>query len=97
MAANLLRALLQEEEDDDDDDDDYASLLAIATLEEEQHLNKGQSTHRRGSILGHAVIQRYRVQVEVYDSYFVQRQNATETIGLSSLQKMTTAMRMLAY
>ncbi|KAI9165883.1 hypothetical protein LWI28_022268 [Acer negundo] len=60
MAANLLRTLLQQEEDDDDDD--YASLLAIAALEEEQHANKGQSSHRRGSIPDHVIIQRYRVQ-----------------------------------
>ncbi|KAK0604620.1 hypothetical protein LWI29_017567 [Acer saccharum] len=133
MAANLLCALLQEEEgeDDDDDDDDYANLLAIVALEEEQHANTGQSSHRRD----HAVIQHYRVQsherlyhdyfsesliypehlfrrrfrmhhpfflhilsaVEAYNSYFVQRQNVTRTVGLSSLQKMTATMRMLAY
>ncbi|KAK4847971.1 hypothetical protein QYF36_007696 [Acer negundo] len=128
MAANLLCVLLQEEEDDEDGD--YASLLAITALEEGEHTNKGQSSHRRGSIPGHAIIQRYRVQgherlyhdyfdhdylfqrrfqmhrplflnillvVEAYDSYFVQRQNATGINGLSSLQKMTAAIRMLAY
>ncbi|KAK4840623.1 hypothetical protein QYF36_014132 [Acer negundo] len=63
MAANLLRTLLQQEEDDDDDD--YASLLAIAALEEEQHANKGQSSHRRGSIPDHVIIQRYRVQAAI--------------------------------
>ncbi|XP_028112929.1 uncharacterized protein LOC114311046 [Camellia sinensis] len=35
--------------------------------------------------------------VEVYDPYFVQKTNDVGIIGLSSLQKMTAAMRMLAY
>ncbi|XP_020263140.1 uncharacterized protein LOC109839119 [Asparagus officinalis] len=132
MASNLLRALLQEEEDDDDDD--YATLLAIASLEE-HHSSEGQSSRRRGSIPGHAVIQRNRAEgherlfhdyfsespvypaklfrrrfrmhrplflrilsaVETHDSYFVQKRDAAGKIGLSSLQKVTAAMRMLAY
>jgi len=32
-----------------------------------------------------------------HDGYFVQRRNATRKLGHSSLQKMTTAIRMLAY
>ncbi|GLT54221.1 hypothetical protein SLA2020_274380 [Shorea laevis] len=35
--------------------------------------------------------------IEVYDPYFVQKRNCAGTIGLSSLQKMTAAFRMLAY
>ncbi|XP_020271677.1 uncharacterized protein LOC109846848 [Asparagus officinalis] len=35
--------------------------------------------------------------VETHDSYFVQKRDAAEKIGLSSLQKVTAAMRMLAY
>ncbi|XP_020249143.1 uncharacterized protein LOC109826523 [Asparagus officinalis] len=94
MASNLLRALLQEEEDDDDDD--YATLLAIASLEE-QHSSEGQSSFRRGSIPGHVVIQRNRAKVETHDSYFVQKRDAAGKISLSSLQKVSAAMRMLAY
>ncbi|XP_020242995.1 uncharacterized protein LOC109821221 [Asparagus officinalis] len=132
MASNLLRALLQEEEDDDDDD--YATLLAIASLEE-HHSSESQSSRRRGSIPGHAVIQRNRAEgherhfhdyfsespvypaklfrmrfrlhrslflrilsaVETHDSYFVQKRDDVGKIGLSSLQKVTAAMRMLAY
>ncbi|XP_020262989.1 uncharacterized protein LOC109838970 [Asparagus officinalis] len=132
MASNLLCVLLQEEEDDDDDD--YATLLAIAYLEE-QHSSEGQSSCRRGSIPGHVVIQRNRAKgherlfhdyfsespvylaklfrrrfrmhrplflcilstVETHDSYFVQKRDAAGKIGLSSLQKVTAAMRMLAY
>jgi hypothetical protein len=32
-----------------------------------------------------------------YDMYFIQKRNAAGRLGLSSLQKMTTAIRMLAY
>jgi hypothetical protein len=32
-----------------------------------------------------------------HDRYFVQRRNAAKKLGHSSLQKMTTAIRMLAY
>ena len=35
--------------------------------------------------------------LEEKDEYFVQKRNATGVLGLSSLQKMTTALRMLAY
>lgn len=35
--------------------------------------------------------------VEAYDSYFVQKMNAAGHLGLSSLQKITASMRMLAY
>jgi hypothetical protein len=36
-------------------------------------------------------------KVEEYDPYFVQRRNCSGTIGLSSLQNVTAAFRMLAY
>ncbi|KAK9279798.1 hypothetical protein L1049_013480 [Liquidambar formosana] len=35
--------------------------------------------------------------VEAHDPYFVQKRNAVRVLGLSSLQKVTAAMRMLAY
>ena len=35
--------------------------------------------------------------LEQKDEYFVQKRNAARVLGLSSLQKMTTALRMLAY
>lgn len=35
--------------------------------------------------------------VEAYDLYFFQTINCAGTLGLSSLQKMTTAYRILAY
>jgi hypothetical protein len=35
--------------------------------------------------------------VEQHDHYFVQKRNAADTLGLSSLQKVTAAFRMLSY
>src|SRR5262249_16986531 len=35
--------------------------------------------------------------IEAYDLFFVQRRNSAGNLGLSSLQKVTAAMRMLAY
>jgi hypothetical protein len=35
--------------------------------------------------------------VEQHDQYFVQKRNAAGTLGLSSLQKITAAFRMLSY
>ncbi|XP_030930849.1 uncharacterized protein LOC115956680 [Quercus lobata] len=35
--------------------------------------------------------------VEAHKSYFVQKRNSAKKLGLSSLQKITTALRMLAY
>jgi hypothetical protein len=34
---------------------------------------------------------------EAYDPYFIQKRNAAGTLGLSSLQKMTAALKILAY
>ena len=41
----------------------------------------------------------FRIQsvVEAYDLYFVQKRDATGVVGLSSIQKITVAMRMLTY
>ena len=36
-------------------------------------------------------------RVEATETYFVQKRNVANTLGLSSLQKMTAAIRMLAY
>ena len=36
-------------------------------------------------------------KVEAHDSYFVQKRNSANNLGLSSLQKITAALRMLAY
>lgn len=119
---------------DNSDSDEELEMLAIIALEEER-LNQESQPRRRGSIQGHAVIDRDRVEghnilfrqyfadpptfppkyfrrrfrmnrslflrivstIEAYDPYFVQKPNAVGMIGLSSLQKITAAMRMLAY
>ena len=36
-------------------------------------------------------------RVEATEPYFVQKRNVANTLGLSSLQKMIAAIRMLAY
>ena len=36
-------------------------------------------------------------KVEAHDSYFVQKRNSANKLGLSLLQKITAALRMLAY
>ncbi|KAK2634213.1 hypothetical protein Ddye_029005 [Dipteronia dyeriana] len=80
----------------DDDSDDEFQLLAIIVIEEEEEMaNEGQTSRRRGSILGHAVIQCDRVAA--YDLYFFQIRDACRNVGLSSLQKIYVAFRMLSY
>ncbi|XP_020266933.1 uncharacterized protein LOC109842471 [Asparagus officinalis] len=107
----------------------------MTVVEEERVANERSASHRLGSVQGHVVIQRDRVQghnrlyrdyfaeepvygprlfrrrfqmhrplflriasvVEDFDPYFVQRRNAAGNLGLPSLQKITAAMRMLAY
>ena len=41
----------------------------------------------------------FRLQsaLEAHDPYFIQKRNVAGTLGLSSLQKMTAALRILAY
>ena len=39
----------------------------------------------------------FNLKVEAHDSYFVQKRNSADKLGLFSLQKMSTALRMLAY
>ena len=40
---------------------------------------------------------RIQSKVKSHDSYFVQKRNSTNKLGLSSLQKITAALRMLTY
>ena len=131
MARNCMHNMIV----NDSDSDEKLDMLMIAAMEEEKLNSERQLGLRRGSIEGHSVIFRNRVQgheqlyldyfaktpvyppnlfrsrfrmnrslflrilsmVEAYDSYLVQKNDALGVIGLSSLQKMTTAMRMLAY
>ena len=47
--------------------------------------------------MGRTLFLRILQAVEQRDEYFVQKRNAAGTLGLSSLQKITAAFRMLAY
>ena len=119
----------------DSDSDDELEMVTTCAIEMNKLNSEESSGHRHGSIQGHSVIFRNRVQgherlyrdyfaeppiyplnlfrrrfrmnrtlflrilfmVENYDPYFVQKKNAVGILGLSSLQKMTAAIRMLAY
>ena len=117
---------------DEDSDDEWDMLLA-ETKREEELRSKRRNKHR-GSVPGHRIIRRGRVEgherlyhdyfapncvydaffrrrfrmgrplflrivngVEQYDPYFVQTTDAIGNLGLSSLQKVTAAFRILTY
>ena len=40
---------------------------------------------------------RLQFALEAHNPYFIQKRNAVRMLGLSSLQKMTAALRILAY
>ncbi|XP_030945886.1 uncharacterized protein LOC115970386 [Quercus lobata] len=52
---------------------------------------------RRRFRMNHSLFLRIHSRVEAPEPYFVQKRNAANTLGLSSLQKMIAAIRMLAY
>ena len=52
---------------------------------------------RRRFRMKRSLFLRIQSKVEAYDSYFVQKRNSAKKLGLSSLQKITTALRILAY
>ncbi|RWR83961.1 putative nuclease HARBI1 [Cinnamomum micranthum f. kanehirae] len=117
------------------DSDEELQMLCRAALEEERENLRRRTKMHRGSIQGHAVIQRERISghhrlynnyfsenpvytpfqsrmrfrmckplflrivnaVEAHDSYFQQKRNCAGNIGLSTLQKVTAAVRMLVY
>ncbi|XP_059428578.1 uncharacterized protein LOC132162354 [Corylus avellana] len=47
--------------------------------------------------MSHPLFQRIQCAVESHDTYFVQNRDGSRRLGCSSLQKITTAIRMLAY
>lgn len=57
----------------------------------------GPSYFRRRFRMRRHVFVRIMNAVEEYDDYFVQKRNAAGTLGLSCLQKVVAAFRMLAY
>ncbi|GAA0183814.1 hypothetical protein LIER_31163 [Lithospermum erythrorhizon] len=56
-----------------------------------------QRIFRRRFRMQRELFNRIKDAVEAHEQYFVQRHNATEKLGLSYLQKITAAFRMLAY
>ncbi|XP_031261670.1 uncharacterized protein LOC116119875 [Pistacia vera] len=52
---------------------------------------------RRRFRMSQSLFLRIQSAVEAYDPYFVQKRDAVGFLGLSSLQKITAALRMLAY
>ncbi|KAK9225948.1 hypothetical protein WN943_010993 [Citrus x changshan-huyou] len=67
---------------DSSSDDDEIEMIAAVAIAKRRHKKSG----RCGSI-----------KVEQHDSYFVQKRNCAGVLGLSSLQKISAAIRMLAY
>jgi len=45
----------------------------------------------------YSLFNRIQIAIEAHESYFVQRRDAAKKLGHSSLQKITAALRMLAY
>ena len=56
-----------------------------------------ETLFRRRFRLSRPLFLRILHTIQQYDHYFVQRRNAANTVGLSGEQKMTVALRMLAY
>ena len=52
---------------------------------------------RRGYRMSRPLVLRIIEIVESYDNYFTQKRDAAGMVGLSSLQKLTAAFRILAY
>ncbi|XP_075665031.1 uncharacterized protein LOC142634623 [Castanea sativa] len=52
---------------------------------------------RRRFRIRHSLFLQILSMVEAHEPYFIQKRNNTKKLGLSPLQKMTTALRMLAY
>ncbi|XP_061962544.1 uncharacterized protein LOC133683047 [Populus nigra] len=75
----------------------FAFQVAAAVVAEEESNNQGRRTGYRGSILGHNIVNRNRKEVEAHNPYFKQRTYALGVLGLSCIQNVTTAHRILAY
>ncbi|XP_075669760.1 uncharacterized protein LOC142639475 [Castanea sativa] len=82
--------------DSSSNDDELELTLAIA-IEELNNEVYPPNVFRRRFRMSHSLFLRNHSRVEATESYFVQKRNAVNTLELSSLQKMTTAIRMLAY
>ncbi|XP_062177756.1 uncharacterized protein LOC133882538 [Alnus glutinosa] len=52
---------------------------------------------RRRFRMQRSLFNRIQIEIEAHEPYFVQRRDAAKKLGHSSLQKITAALRMLAY
>ncbi|XP_028096218.1 uncharacterized protein LOC114296126 [Camellia sinensis] len=78
----------------DSDSDDELEIVTIASMEAEIYPPK---LFRRRFRMNRSLFLRIKSEVEAYEPYFVQKRNGARVLGLSSLQKITAALRMLAY
>ncbi|XP_012841572.1 PREDICTED: uncharacterized protein LOC105961854 [Erythranthe guttata] len=85
----------------DSDSDDLEMLLTVVEEEElereRQHRHYRVCYFRRRFRMHRPLFSRILSSVEAYDPYFVQRNDALGVSGLSSLQKVIAAYRILAY
>ena len=68
----------------------YSDYFADAPLH-------GERTFRRRYRMSRKLFLRIVNSIREFDNYFICKKECTDTVGFSSLQKCTTAMRMLAY
>ncbi|KAJ9544054.1 hypothetical protein OSB04_023761 [Centaurea solstitialis] len=92
----------------DDEDEEHEELLLLQ-LEEERLANKSSKGAHGGSVMGHKIVHRDLIggHERLYRDYFAnppkycprlfRRRNSIGRLGLSSLQKVTAAFRLLAY
>ena len=66
---------------------DYFSLISIYP----------PTLFRRRFRMKRSLFLRIQSKIEAHDSYFVQKRNSVKKLGLSSLQKIIAALRMLTY
>ncbi|CAL2256928.1 unnamed protein product [Prunus armeniaca] len=105
IASHFLHSIVF---DNDVLDDQYEDDL-LARIEAAILANEGRTSRRRGSIEGRVVVPRniarggrnlyedYFADPPVFPDHLFRRRNADGLLGLSSLQKITATLRMLAY
>uniref|UniRef100_A0A2N9IY19 Uncharacterized protein n=1 Tax=Fagus sylvatica TaxID=28930 RepID=A0A2N9IY19_FAGSY len=84
----------------DSSSDDELELTLVVAIEEERWIMKEDQNHIVVLFMAEhssRVIFCKATIVEAYEPYFIQKRNAARRLGLSSLQKMTVTIRMLAY
>ncbi|XP_028096765.1 uncharacterized protein LOC114296650 [Camellia sinensis] len=98
MASNSLYDMLVNDSDFSESDDNLEMLKAI-TMDEKLLDSEIGSSSRCGSDvrMKRSLFLRIQAAVEAHDPYFLQKRNCAGKLGLSSLQKITVALRMLAY